>query len=89
MRPASVSDTFTPMNYEQILERLKSNYPNSEIEVVDLTGTSDHWEVSIVSEQFQGLMRVQQHQHVMTCFAPELKTGEVHALSIKTKIKSS
>lgn len=75
------------MNYEQMLDRLKSHFPESEIEVVDLTGTSDHWEVSITSSQFKGMLRVQQHQHVMACFAPELKTGEVHALSIKTKIK--
>ncbi len=53
----------------------------------DLTGTSDHWEVSVKSAAFSGLSRIEQHQHVMKAFAPELKTGEVHALSIKTAIK--
>lgn len=75
------------MNYEQMMERLKNTYPDANIEVLDLTGTSDHWEVSVESEAFKGLTRIQQHQHVMAAFGPELKTGEVHALSIRTKIK--
>ena len=76
------------MSPEQMKQRLSEAYPNSEVEVFDLTGTQDHYEVSVVSNQFQGMSRVQQHQHVMSVFGPELKTGEVHALSIKTKIKS-
>ncbi|MCX7978729.1 MAG: BolA family transcriptional regulator [Bdellovibrionaceae bacterium] len=69
--------------------RLKSHYPDGLIEVVDLTGTEDHYEVRVESATFQGMTRIQQHQHVMACFAAELKTGEVHALSIKTKVKGA
>ncbi len=75
------------MTPEQIKERLSESYPNSLIEVFDLTGTENHYEVSVESEAFKGLSRVQQHQHVMSFFSTELKTGEVHALSIRTKIK--
>lgn len=74
------------MTPEQMKERLSENYPNCKIEVYDLTGTQDHYEVFVESDKFAGLSRIQQHQHVMSCFGPELKTGEVHALSIKTKI---
>ncbi|MNU02779.1 BolA-like protein [compost metagenome] len=74
------------MTAEQMRERLLQNYPESKVEVYDLTGTQDHWEVYVESSKFAGLSRIQQHQHVMGCFGPELKTGEVHALSIKTKI---
>lgn len=74
------------MTAEQMRERLLQNYPESKVEVYDLTGTQDHWEVYVESAKFAGLTRIQQHQHVMGCFGPELKTGEVHALSIKTKI---
>ena len=72
-------------------QRLIQAYPDAnaetDLEVFDLTGTSDHWEVSVKSSAFSGLSRVEQHQHVMKAFGPELKTGEVHALSIKTSIK--
>lgn len=79
------------MKIDQMKQRLVSAYPDansdSEIRVHDLTGTSDHWEVEVKSAAFNGLSRIEQHQHVMKVFAPELKTGEVHALSIKTTIK--
>ena len=79
------------MNIEQMKERLQSAYPDSnpitDIEVFDLTGGANHWEVLVKSASFKGLSRIEQHQHVMKTFAAELKTGEVHALSIKTVIK--
>ena len=75
------------MTPQQMKDRLKENYPDGVVEVFDLTGTENHYEVLVESSSFRGLTRVQQHQKVMSCFGPELKTGEVHALSIKTKIK--
>lgn len=77
------------MTPEQMKERLESHYVGCTVEVFDLTGTQDHYEVFVESPVFAGMSRIQQHQHVMSCFSPELKTGEVHALSIKTKIKES
>lgn len=75
------------MTHEQMKQRLETFYPHSKVEVFDTTGTSDHWEVYVESETFKNLSRIEQHQHVMKCFSEELKTGEVHALSIKTKVK--
>ena len=80
-----------PMTIDQMRQRLQVAYPDAnpiaEIEVNDLTGTSDHWQVAVTSQLFKGLSRIEQHQHVMKAFDAELKTGEVHALTIKTKIK--
>jgi len=76
------------MTQEQMIARLKNHFPNDPVEVLDLTGTQDHWEVYVESQRFQGLTRIQQHQEVMKAFSDELKSGEVHALAIKTKIKS-
>ncbi len=73
------------MNQEQMFTRLKTHFPDAKVEVIDLTGTEDHWEVHIASHQFNGLPRIQQHKLVMQAFDPELKTGEVHALTMKTK----
>lgn len=73
-----------PMSPEQMKQRLMQAFPDGEVEVTDLTGTQDHYEVYVSSKQFAGLPRIQQHQKVMAAFAAELKTGEVHALSIRT-----
>ena len=66
--------------------RLLNAYPDGDVQVVDLTGTHDHYQVMIASTAFKGLSRIQQHKHVMDVFGPELKTGEVHALTIQTKL---
>lgn len=73
------------MSPEQMKSRLEMSFPGGEVAVTDLTGTEDHYEVFVRSEAFRGLSRIQAHQKVMAAFAAELKTGEVHALSIRTQ----
>ena len=75
------------MTPEQMKARLTAAYPDGDVEVVDMTGTHDHYQVAIVSSAFKGMTRIQQHKHVMNVFDAELKTGEVHALTIKTTVK--
>lgn len=74
------------MTIEEMKNRLQQYFPDAQAEVTDLTGTMDHWAVDVKSSLFSGLSRIDQHQLVMKAFAEELKTGEVHALTIKTKI---
>ncbi len=74
------------MTIQDMQIRLKQHFPDAEIEVIDLTGGRDHWEVFVSSSIFTGRSRMEQHQLVMRAFADELRTGEVHALSIKTQI---
>ena len=76
-----------PMTPDQLKTRLEAAYPDGTVEVVDLTGTHDHYQVAIASQAFKGLSRIQAHKHVMSVFDAELKTGEVHALTIKTTVK--
>lgn len=75
------------MTSEGLKKRLSEVYPDGTVEVFDLTGGGDHYEVMVESKAFKGMNRIQQHQAVMAVFSDELKSGEVHALSIKTKIK--
>lgn len=75
------------MTPEQLKARLQAAYPDGTIEVFDLTGTQDHYQVSVESQAFDGLSRVQQQRHVMSVLDAELRTGEVHALTIKTIAK--
>lgn len=77
------------MTPAQMQTRLENAYPDGSVTVVDLTGTHDHYQVMIKSKAFVGLSRIQRHQHVMAVFADELKTGEVHALTIQTEIPQS
>lgn len=64
----------------RILEAL----PGSEVEVRDTTGTGDHFEARVVSPDFAGKPMVQQHQLVYAPLQQWLKSGELHALALKT-----
>ena len=76
------------MTPDEIKQRLTENYPESYVDVMDLTGTHDHYSVYVSSKVFDGMSRIQRHKHVMAVFDEELKSGEVHALTIKTDIPS-
>lgn len=70
------------MTSQQMEARLREKLNPKSVQVIDLTGTSDHFEVRIQSAELTQLSRINQHKSVMAVFADELKTGEVHALSI-------
>jgi len=72
------------MSPEQMETRLKERYPDCLVAVIDLTGTSDHFEVRIQSQELTPMTRIQKHKSIMDVFKSELATGEVHALTIKT-----
>lgn len=71
------------MTSEQIETRLKTEFPDSEVMVIDQTGGGNHFEIRMVAKEFAGLSRVAQQRKVMDVFDNELKSGELHALSMK------
>ena len=71
------------MTSVEMEERLKRRYADAQVAVLDTTGTSDHFEVRIEASELKGLSRILQHKAIMNVFADELKTGEVHALTIR------
>ena len=76
------------MTPQEMKTRLETAYPDGTVDVFDMTGTQDHYQVAIESDIFKGMSRIQCQRHVMAVFSQELKTGEVHALTIQTKSKN-
>ena len=68
---------------EELKQRIESTLPGARAEVEDLTGGGDHFRAEVVSEQFAGLSRIEQHQLVYGVFGDDVG-GAIHALSIKT-----
>jgi stress-induced morphogen len=68
---------------QQLKERIEGAIPGSTASVEDLTGTGDHFRAEIVSDRFEGLSRIEQHQLVYSVFGAEIG-GPIHALSLKT-----
>jgi acid stress-induced BolA-like protein IbaG/YrbA len=50
---------------------------------IRVQGDGAHFEAVIVSPEFRGLLRVQQHQKVYRVLGDRMK-GEIHALSMQT-----
>ena len=70
-------------NAEELRERIEQALPGSTASVEDLTGGGDHFRAEVVSDRFEGLSRIEQHQLVYSVFGDEVG-GPIHALSIKT-----
>lgn len=68
---------------EELKTRIESGIPGSRASVEDLTGGGDHFRAEVVSDRFEGLTLIEQHQLVYGVFGDEVG-GAIHALSIKT-----
>ena len=65
---------------------IQRSIPDAKVIVEDLTGGGDHLQVSVVSETFQGLSRIRQHQLVYGALQQELASEAIHALALSTAI---
>lgn len=72
-----------PMTAEEITRRIQATLPDATIDLKDLAGDNDHWEVTVTSATFQGLGRVAQHKLVYSAFGADMGTT-LHALAVKT-----
>ena len=71
------------MTAAEIEELILKSFPDADVTIDDLRGDGDHYAAQIVSEQFKGLTRVQQHKMVYS--AMDGKMGnELHALALNT-----
>jgi stress-induced morphogen len=68
---------------EELKTRIESALPGASASVEDLTGGGDHFRAEVISDRFEGLSRIEQHQLVYGIFGDEVG-GPIHALSIKT-----
>ncbi|RKH61489.1 BolA family protein [Corallococcus aberystwythensis] len=72
------------LDAEMLRRYLLEALPGSEVEFNDTTGTGDHFEARVVSPAFTGKTMVEQHQLVYAPLQQWLKSGELHALALKT-----
>tara|TARA_B100000963_G_scaffold340563_1_gene339380 strand:- start:402 stop:623 length:222 start_codon:yes stop_codon:yes gene_type:complete len=68
-----------------ITQFLKSRFPEADI---SFDGEDCNSKVLIVSEQFEGLNSLQRHKLVLGALKDHFQSGELHALSLRTKSPS-
>ena len=69
---------------EQVEVMIKAALPDAQVQVQDLTGGGDHYQVTVVSSLFEGKALVQQHQLVYKAVQQAMSTEAIHALALKT-----
>lgn len=70
------------MNEEDIIARIKTEYPDA---VVDAAGENCSFEVYVVSEAFAGLNTLQRQKPILALFKGDILSGTLHALTIRAK----
>ena len=72
------------MQTKQVKKMLLDAFPDAEVDVRDMTGTGDHFEINVTSKSFAGKPLIQQHQMVHKALESEMDRG-IHAVQIKTR----
>jgi stress-induced morphogen len=65
---------------------LEAAFPGAKaVDVEDRTGGGDHFQVTVVSDAFDGLPLIDQHRRVNEALAAPLADGSIHELRIRTR----
>ena len=75
------------MDLKEIENLIKEAFPDASIEIQDLAGDGNHYSATVISSQFKGKTKIQQHKMVYSSLKGKMG-GELHALALKTKEKN-
>lgn len=69
---------------DEIKRMITAGLPDAQVEVRDMTGTRDHFDIVVVSDLFRGKPLIDQHKAVLALLEEEMK-DRIHAVQIKTR----
>ncbi|MBI1820523.1 MAG: BolA family transcriptional regulator [Nitrospirae bacterium] len=72
------------ISQETLTSFIRKIMPDAVVEVVDRTGTMDHFKVSIISNGFKGKNLLDRQRFVYQALDEPMKDGRIHALEIKS-----
>lgn len=70
------------MQEEEIVQRVRALYPDA---VIDVAGEDCSFELYVVSEAFAGQNTLQRQKPILALFKHDIRSGALHALSVKAK----
>jgi stress-induced morphogen len=73
------------MDAQEIERLIKARFPDAEVTITDLAGDGDHFAARVVTEEFAGKTRVQQHKMVYDALQGHMG-GTLHALALTTAV---
>ena len=70
------------MNINSIKQKVKDKISEARVEVVDTTGTGDHFSILVISDIFNKMTLINRHKLIYQSL-DKYVTKEIHALQIK------
>ncbi len=74
---------------DTLTKLIRAEIPDAQVEIVDRTGTMDHFNLTVRSRAFSGKTLIEQHQLVYEALKGALKDGRVHAVELKTVVSEN
>ena len=71
------------MHINSIKQKIEDSIAKSKVEVIDTTGTGDHFSVVVISDVFDNMSLIERHKLIYQSLNQYI-TKEIHALQIKT-----
>ncbi len=71
---------------EDMTALIRQSFPDAEVQIQDLTGTMDHFNVFVRSSAFRGVGLMDRHRMVEAALAEARADGRIHAMSIRTDV---
>ena len=71
------------MDVAEVERLIKEGIPGAQVTIEDLRGDGDHYAAYVVSQAFDGLNRIKQHQMVYAALQGKMGT-DLHALALQT-----
>ena len=75
------------MDLKEIEKLIKEGLPDATVGIQDLAGDGNHYSATVISAQFSGKSKIEQHKMVYNSLKGKMG-NELHALAIKTKDKN-
>ena len=72
------------MDLKEIENLIKEAMPDAVVEIQDLAGDGNHYSATVISTEFTGKSKIEQHKMVYNSLKGRMG-NELHALAIKTK----
>ena len=72
------------MDLKEIEKHIKEAMPDAKVEIQDLAGDGNHYSATVMSSEFAGKSKIEQHKMVYNALKGKMG-NELHALAIKTK----
>ena len=76
------------ISVSDIIDLIKQDIPDAEVNVLDKTGMSDHYVIHVISKSFEEVGIMDRHRKVQDSLSNAMQDGRLHAAEIKTAVPS-